>query len=627
MTGAIAKPPLALWVVVLVTVAGIAGVAPMSGEANRAKSAKCKHGRVPVKVNGKSRCRRLASVWPNPKAVDPRLAYLRAVLNFDVSKVRGRHGKHARSLQRGFGAAGRKAHKAFLLALPKALAMIDALGPGARASARGRPAPVVASEAACGPGQGQPVSPPGNAGGATIQATQGANGAEGASIEVPISGRTFRTTFTKCGNASYGPPYCPAANGDADTSTSGRFYVTQQAVEGGKVVSSQSTSLVFKDRLHGKVAADARLDYLDFERTEENLIVATGGVVLRGDAVRKVRVNMRTGKYDPAHSSVAIKGDEGTIDDLAADIATAMAAYRAGEVGGTFLREDGWSTFDRKGKDPYCATGVFAPASNTLKLRKGKSDQVSVYAKASDGGKAEGARWTVLEPINADFSPAASSEREPSVRYTVTAAPAGGRVQVTLKFTSTAGVGKAVWTQPTEDATINHIAGDFNGTSTVAGPVDDSVLSLRGSLTFDRVSGPVLGGADGLFRVSAGDYTLVASGIDGSGLTGCQQTGSKHFTLQAGGGEVNVTATQPNVGPYDYSLQVSLPFETMDVTRTACPPAAASYEGTTFQAVPPGGLSTLHSHSSPDGIAYGDSEDQTFGGTGLAFSWALHGTP
>src|SRR4051794_26093661 len=107
----IAKLPLLTLAFLAVT--GIAAAPGVSGEAERAKPLKCKHGRVPVKVNGKSRCKRLASALPSPKKVDVRLAYLRGVLNFDASKVRGRHGKHARSLQHGFGAAGKRARKAF----------------------------------------------------------------------------------------------------------------------------------------------------------------------------------------------------------------------------------------------------------------------------------------------------------------------------------------------------------------------------------------------------------------------------------------------------------------------------------------------------------------------------------
>src|SRR3954447_18552709 len=171
-----AKPTLALSAVVLLVGVGTAVSTPVSRDATRSKPAKCKKGRVPVKVNGKRHCRRLSAALPRPKDVDPRLAYLRAVLNFDVSKRRGRHGKHPRSLQHGFGATGKKARKAFLRALPKALAIIDAAAAAPRSSAS-------AAKAACGPGGAVPVGPPGQTGGLTAQGTEGPHGATGGFFE------------------------------------------------------------------------------------------------------------------------------------------------------------------------------------------------------------------------------------------------------------------------------------------------------------------------------------------------------------------------------------------------------------------------------------------------------------
>ncbi len=73
---------------------------------------------------------------------------------------------------------------------------------------------------------------------------------------------------------------------------------------------------------------------------------------------------------------------------------------------------------------------------------------MSVYAQGNDGGRAAGARWTVMDPTNAAFTPGSPSGANPTINYTVSTSPSGDHVRVTLKFTSTAGVGKDTWTQP-----------------------------------------------------------------------------------------------------------------------------------------------------------------------------------
>ncbi len=127
-----------------------------------------------------------------------------------------------------------------------------------------------------------------------------------------------------------------------------------------------------------------------------------------------------------------------TEDAFAAAVAAAIDAYRAAEKG--------WTSFDHK---PLCAAAVMDPASDTIKLHPDQRGQLAMYARARRGGRhATGARWTLSNPTNATFSPLSSTEPAPRIRYTVTSAPASGKVQVTVRFTSTAGVGQATWQQP-----------------------------------------------------------------------------------------------------------------------------------------------------------------------------------
>src|SRR5215213_2528591 len=150
--------PAALLVLALVTSTAFAST-PIS-EASAAwahgSKANCTGTKVPVTVGKKTTCRPLAKAIPPPKAIDLRLAYLQQTLKFDPAKaVSGKKRKRARTLQSGFGAAGKRAQKKLLKLLPKALAFIDRKGGRARPS-RLAGGPAFAS-AACQPGPAGPT--------------------------------------------------------------------------------------------------------------------------------------------------------------------------------------------------------------------------------------------------------------------------------------------------------------------------------------------------------------------------------------------------------------------------------------------------------------------------------------
>jgi hypothetical protein len=430
----------------------------------------CNAGQVVVELNGRSSCQPAAAVLPRPKAGDRRLADLRSALSSSSSPF-----GH-------FGAAGKQARGRFLGALPKVLALIDARK--RKTSGLRRLAAVSRSASVSGCKPAEPV-----AGSTSVQALTVSLAGNGATMVGKSGGQTFVMRFTTCGDSGFYVPPCPSASGDAYTSGRDGGDLTQEVWDGdvgsSKLLSRVSASFTSSTKAHGKVADDARLDYVDIDSTQEALTVATGGVVLRGSDVRRVRVDMRTGAYDAASSSVTIRGDASQASTtFPLTVAAVTQAFREAEVGGSFLHTDGWSTFERKGKGGYCATALFTPKGNTVTLQPGQRGQLGISAKGRDGGKAAGARWTLLDPVSASFSPSAARGPSPSVSYQVTSSPSGKQVAVTAKFTSTAGVGENTWTQKLGGA--DRWVGAFSGSHTFdfGGGLHQLSVSWSGSAAF-----------------------------------------------------------------------------------------------------------------------------------------------
>jgi hypothetical protein len=523
--------------------------APRPPDSASTAAAKCKAGQVQVKLGKKRACRPLAKALPPPRAVDTRLAHLRQVLKFDPAKtVRGKKRKRARTLQSGFGSAGKRAQKKLLRLLPKALAFVDrkrgarrssvptGFGPSSLTGLAAASSAIATASAGCNVG---PAGPRGSTGGATI----GMLGNNGGFVEAPTgTGLTVRVTWVSCGGASsFRVPECPTANGTVEAPpASGDFQATVEVRDGNRVVSRNSSHFEDKSKAVGKVAADAKLDHVDVEHRQVVLIVASGGIVIRAGVERKVRINMRTGKYDPNEAAVVYFGDQigdmgGAAFSRSAD--AAISSFRSAEAR--------WSDFARK---PHCAEPVFSPASESLKLRKDQTGQLSVYAKARDGGRATGARWELLGAENATFNPTSSQDPGPTISYSVTNAPPGGRVRVTVKFTSTAGVGEGTWTQPTEDPSFPSA---FN--STVSGTADYDAGELGEGNSLDANFGGTIalkfsGAPPGPGSPTA-SYTIQSGSINYSydGHVGdCDVSGSDSINL----------ATQPDLANFPALLLI-----------------------------------------------------------------------
>jgi hypothetical protein len=574
--------------------------------AAKAAIKKCTGGRVPVTVGKKTTCKPLAKALPKPRKIDLRLAHLQEVLKLDPAKmVGGKKRKRARTLQSGFGTAGKRAQKKLLRALPKALTFIDRKRGGAQLS-RPLAEPALAS-GGCQAGEAGPI---GHTGGASV----GLLGDNGGYIEASAGhGFRVRVTFASCGGAgNFGLPQCPTADGRVDGKGSGQFQATIEIWDGNQLVSRNSSVFTDDAKVHGKVGADGKLKFIDVEHTQEIFIVASGGIVVRGGVTRKVRIEMPDGGFDATDASVVYFGDkisdDSGADGFASTAKNAITAYKN--------VEPHWSTFS----PPFCAEPVFSPEKNTLKLRKGEEKQLSIYAKSlKDGGRATEARWTLLNSENAEFSPTTSGDPAPNITYKVTNAPKGGQVKVTVKFTSTAGVGEKTWTQPTEPG-INQISGTFLEREEEAG----SIYEWEGKASFDRTTEAFMGGSDGQYTQYSGDFTMTASGSAGAlGLPSCSQSGSEHFSLdpadENAGFLVLPRLTEADPYAYVFTINAPEPFQYLHIQMSGCEGEGPNEVPVTFSVAP-------LLQNSADGIDFSGSETEEEGERTITREWSFHGT-
>ena len=94
-------------------------------------------------------------------------------------------------------------------------------------------------------------------------------------------------------------------------------------------------------------------------------------------------------------------------------------------------------------------------------------------------------------------------------------------------------------------------------------------------------------GAD-YYTLLSGEITITASGLDGSGISGCQQQGS-NANRKLPGGSVEVTPIGSDGGaPYEYAISVDMPFEALNITRINCNKASQEegFEGTEYPLTP-----------------------------------------
>ena len=327
--------------------------------------------------------------------------------------------------------------------------------------------------------------------------------------------------------------------------------------------------------MHGEVGADAKLKSIDVEHTQEVFIVASGGIVIRGGVTRKVRIDMPGGKYDPADASVVYFGDRISGDSGASGFAsTAQAAIGAYENA-----EPRWTSFPPTLRRP----GLLPREQHAETEERRRKTTRRLRQVRQDGGQATGARWTLLSPENADFSPTSSQDPAPKISYTVTNAPKGGQVKVTVKFTSTAGVGEKSWTQPTEETeAINKISGTFSHRTEIGG----SVFEAAGNATFLRFTPAIFSPAEGSFKLANGLYTFTVSGKAAVGSPSARKKAAASSRCTKKAQFVVFSQAFNEEPPYEYNFSVSRNSSSLPMIRSK-PTAARSrreeLEGDNFE--------------------------------------------
>jgi hypothetical protein len=560
------------------------------------KTKKCKRGQMLVKVGKKKLCKRTATLFPKPNAVDARIALVKQALK--PRKVRGRRTKRMPAPVRA----------KILKLLPKVLKQVDA-GQAARA-ARASP-----RDGCAAPEDSTYTSKDGNS---TMTATMGADG-----FTLGLDGTTsagvkfhFRYITNEGCNALTVPP-CPQASGEVDASNTKSDDVIVEATQDGKVLSYTRIKGTRTTNATGQNAADAKLDYVRIDDVLSSAITVEGNGVPRttisGSFRRTAQWNMRTDQWDQSKFQVKITGNIQIDEDVAAFgslVRKIRDAFRKGQDEGTSSTA-GWSKPESK-----CITIDWAPASDAIRVKKNDSGSVKATLQAKTGGTAVDGVTTLAGQSNGTFSPSSANGGTPSFSYTVTGA--SGVLSTSATATSTAGAGSGEWHEPIENTdSPNHISGTFSGTDTHGG----HTLSWSGSATWKRAPNLDEGNTTRRYSLETATYTATVSGSDGD----CPVEGSHTFTIPAQPSQPSFTIFNPAsdvVNPHPERDWV-LPFEYMWAIFPPPPPQFTYIRhcsGGDEEATDSVTLSTFHQGTTTDGVIYNGSESYEGGSDSWNFT-------
>jgi len=578
------------------------------------KAVHCRHGQVVVKVQGKPSCRAFKKAFPKPRAGDPRLSFAKTAVAPHVKLVT----RTPEDLKGAAGAAARRGIATIRRILPQVLAKIDAQATGAHSAAVAR-----AGCSDAGPQQTSSAS----IGGSSVSITTGDSLAATMSVD---AGAYRIIVDMNLGSPCDGfkGPSCPTAAGVLEARDSNGFRVSTKVLHGAEVVADTTVSLKGKEVLEGKVADDAKLDTLDVQ-DKVRYAFTVKGISAEATIRRHALIDMRSGLWLPENAAVNVSFLMSGGADLGPAVRNDLRNQLARDYDASFPeivrremeqyrgRETAWQMPNT------CAKLAFDPASDSLQpLIKGASGSLIVTTVAtSDGGKARG-KWTIESAQNGTITP--PTAQGPSGTFTWTVTKAGNDVKLTGSFsaTSRAGVAKDSWSQPTSDLVpVLRIAGNFTGTATVQGAIYD----FNGGATFTNQSpGPF--GANGSYKLTAGNVTVHAGGNAGAYGYNCTMSGSKNINLQ--NGSMSVVGSAPTgLAPYSYDIHVPLPptESTMDVTLSSCAdPNANDMQITVGISGSPIDTGS-ETFPSPDGLDYhGHHEDTDNGGT-YSVDWTMVG--
>ena len=354
----------------------------------------------------------------------------------------------------------------------------------------------------------------------------------------PRSGRAVRITVNLglCSGERLEVKECPTSQGVVEGTDNINGEIKVEQLENAAVVESTSTKITITTTLRGEVHTDAKLHFLEIDRTEAYATsVGYGrwlGASTQTTMRRRATLAMPSGSVVSGTGSLDVQQSfrgllSFLVDQAAARNAVIKAAQRASD--------EAWSKFTDEAVKKYrereagwqkagaCAELEFAPKSNTLRVRLGQQGLFTGTVKAQRGGAAEG-RWNVTARSKLGVRPAgdATAARLPW-RYRV---DGEGKVSVTFRVTSKAGVASGTWEQGGSNLP-RQITGTFSGSS------GDARLSISwsGRITFVRDNAYSGTGKAG-YGVESVTYTSTYSLSDpDSGCRG-QSTGSASLGKQ-----------------------------------------------------------------------------------------------
>ena len=514
-----------------------------------AKAKKCKRGQLVVKVQGKKTCRARAKAFPNPRAGDARLSFLKTALG---------------ATPRGAKRAPKPARKAIAKLrgiAPQVLAKVDAL------RARARSAAEVRADCANAPDSSSTTS----VGGATVTVST-SGGTMGAEMSVEANGyRVVADVSLGSECDGFKAPQCPTAAGALDGTDRNGYRLGVSVFHGNDLVSRTATALADRLTLEGKVADDAKLDTLEVTDKAHYSFTASGisaDVTVRRHAL----IDMRTNLWLPEGASVNVQflmhgGSDlgaaaraGLRDQLARDYDQSFPEIVGKEVRNYRSREEAWQEPNK------CASLTFSPGSHALTLQEGQTGQFSATITAQEGGGHAKALADLSGQANAAFTPTHAEGDPATFSYTVTAAGGGKQVSATVRATSKAGVARDTWVQdtfkplPPPPAFTGPISGTAEYDSHELGDGNSLSASWSGTVVLEQTTSPYPPGYPGtptaVYKIRSAIIQYAYNGHVG----GCTVVGSSPMDL----------ASQPDIkdsvllqlydgNPRTYQFQIGMP--------------------------------------------------------------------
>ncbi|HEY1284562.1 MAG TPA: hypothetical protein VGF04_00600 [Solirubrobacterales bacterium] len=612
---------------------------------HKPRKKKCRKNQVKVRFGKRVKCLPLKAALPKPSAVDPRIAIVKEGLTPEIGRVPDPKNKIPPPAEKLYRKLNPKALKGMERAVGIAVGRLDAMGGGrAGASAIG------GARLSTGGGGSFSVTIGGVrvdarlsiaveatgqlVGTAELTETRDQGGGRTVSVTTRIPIRLEHMGFEARSGG------CPTSEGKVNaTDGIGITIQTEFRSNNGKTLEEYFIYEVADDTdpLQGIVADDAKLDTLEIKSIEDVTEKAGGSVfggsVVHASIVRNTVVDMRTGEYDPHVSLVNVGVVLGGVLRIFQPFVQPLVAERLKKAADKGFAatvdfemkqfrelEEKWNTPNR------CAKLKFDRANESLTLKRNQSGDETVRLDAAPGGSPTKADWTIGGQENGEFSLSDHSANPTKFHWKVTSAGEGKKLRGTFRATSKAGVAEETWSQRTEAQSLDEIEGTFGGEFLGETALEEpSVQKWSGSVKFHRLGS--FEGSD-LFTATSGNVSISASGIEQSGITGCHQSGSAQGPLSGGG--MTVTGKGPEGGaPYEYDLQLNMPFMAIDATRVAsCPKAAQDegYEGTHFELTPFWQLGAENQESA-DGLSFVGSQEETFGSVTFRESWTLHAKP